>query len=108
MERERREPEPGIWLIVRDAEGRVVRRLPGPTEAGFHRVAWDLRYPTPNAVELVEPPPPDWGEPPRGLMVAPGSYQVALALQADGETRMLSEPRRYWSKNAGAGAVPSA
>lgn len=67
VEQERREPEPVIWLIVRDAEGRVVRRLSGPTRAGFHRVAWDLRYPTPNAVELVEPPPPLWGEPPRGL-----------------------------------------
>ncbi|MCG8457393.1 MAG: hypothetical protein MI919_14040, partial [Holophagales bacterium] len=73
VERERREPEPGIWLIVRDAEGRIVRRIPGPTGAGFHRVAWDLRYPTPIAVELVEPPPPEWGEPPRGLMVAPGT-----------------------------------
>ncbi|MDA8018920.1 MAG: glycosyl hydrolase [Thermoanaerobaculia bacterium] len=95
VERERREPEPSIWLVVRDAEDRIVRRIPGPAKAGFHRVAWDLRYPTPDAVELVEPPPPEWGEPPRGLMVAPGSYQVALAVQADGKTRMLSEPRRF-------------
>ncbi len=28
-------------------------------------------------------------------MVAPGSYEVSLAVQADGETRMLSEPRRF-------------
>ena len=95
VEQERLEPEPGIWLIVRDADGRVVRRIPGPTQAGFHRVAWDLRYPTPDAVELVQPPPPAWGEPPRGLMVAPGSYEVALAVQADGETQVLSEPRRF-------------
>ena len=108
VEQERREPEPSIWLIVRDAEGRVVRRIPGPTEAGFHRVAWDLRYPTPNAVELVEPPPPDWGLPPRGLMVAPGSYQVALAVQADGETRMLSEPKRFEVKPLRRGALEGA
>ncbi|MEM9555176.1 MAG: glycosyl hydrolase [Acidobacteriota bacterium] len=95
VEAEHREPDPTIWLIVRDAEDRIVRRVPGPATAGFHRVAWDLRYPTPNAVELVEPPPPEWGEPPRGLMVAPGTYQVALAVQADGKTRMLSEPRRF-------------
>ncbi len=41
VEQERREPEPNLWLIVRDAEGRVVRRISGPTRAGFHRVAWD-------------------------------------------------------------------
>ena len=95
VEQERREAKPSIWLVVRDADGRVVRRIPGPTQAGFHRVAWDLRYPTPNAVELVEPPPPAWGEPPRGLMVAPGTYQVALAVQAGGETRMLSESQTF-------------
>jgi photosystem II stability/assembly factor-like uncharacterized protein len=108
LERERLETEPGIWLIVRDAGGRVVRRLPGPTKAGFHRVAWDLRYPTPDAVELVEPPPPLWGEPPRGLMVAPGSYDVALAVQAHGETRMLSEPRRFAVKPLRGGALEGA
>ena len=108
VEQERREPEPGIWLIVRDADGRVVRRISGPAEAGFHRVAWDLRYPTPNAVELVEPPPPDWGEPPRGLMAAPGAYQVALAVQEDGTTRMLSEPRRFEVKRLRRGALDGA
>jgi photosystem II stability/assembly factor-like uncharacterized protein len=108
VEQERLEPEPRIWLIVRDADGRVVRRIPGPTKAGFHRVAWDLRYPTPDAVELVEPPPPLWGEPPRGLMVAPGSYEVALAVQADGETRMLSDPRRFEVKPLRGGALDGA
>ena len=108
VEQEHREPKPSIWLIVRDAENRIVRRIPGPTGAGFHRVAWDLRYPTPNAVELVEPPPPEWGEPPRGLMVAPGNYQVALALQADGKTRMLSEPRNLEVKPLRSGALAGA
>ncbi|MEM7357112.1 MAG: glycosyl hydrolase, partial [Acidobacteriota bacterium] len=108
VEQERREPEPSIWLIVRDAEGHVVRRIPGPAKAGFHRIAWDLRYPTPNAVELVEPPPPLWGEPPSGLMVAPGSYEVALAVQADGKTRMLSEPQRFEVKPLRSGALEGA
>ncbi|MEM8932188.1 MAG: glycosyl hydrolase [Acidobacteriota bacterium] len=108
VEQEQRELEPRIWLIVRDAEGGIVRRVPGPTGAGFHRVAWDLRYPTPNAIELAEPPPPEWGEPPRGLMVAPGTYQVALAVQADGETRMLTEPQRFEVTPLRRGALESA
>ena len=108
VEEERREPAPSVWLIVRDAEDRIVRRIPGPTRAGFHRVAWDLRYPTPNAVELVEPPPPAWGLPPRGLMVAPGSYQVSLALQVDGKTRMLAEPRHFEVTPLRSGALEGA
>ncbi|MEM8960236.1 MAG: glycosyl hydrolase [Acidobacteriota bacterium] len=108
VEQERREPEPSIWLIVKDAEDRIVRRVPGPTGAGFHRVAWDLRHPTPNAIELVEPPPPMWGAPPSGLLAAPGTYQVALAVQTGGETRMLSEPKRFEVKPLRSGALEGA
>ena len=108
VEQERREAEPTVWLIVRDSEDRIVRRIPGPTTAGFHRVAWDLRHPTPNAVELVEPPPPAWGLPPRGMMAAPGTYQVALAVQSDGKTRMLSEPQSFEVKPLRSGALDGA
>ncbi|MCP3962067.1 MAG: glycosyl hydrolase, partial [bacterium] len=95
LEAERIEPEARVWLVVTDSEGEIVRRISGPTDAGFHRVAWDLRYPTPDAVELEEPPPPLWGGPPRGLMVAPGEYQVALVRQVQGEARLLAGPRSF-------------
>lgn len=95
VEAERREPAPQIWLTVEDAEGRVIRRVPGATEAGFHRVAWDLRYPKPNAVEREDPPPPEWGLPPRGLMVGPGRYQVRLSKQVGGEITPLAGPESF-------------
>ena len=45
---EDQEEPPAIILTVSDQEGRVVRRLTGPTTAGVQRVTWNLRYPTPN------------------------------------------------------------
>ena len=42
---EDREEPPAVVLTVTDDAGNVVRRLTGPAGAGFHRVAWDLRYP---------------------------------------------------------------
>jgi len=79
---EEREEEPAIVLTVKDAAGGIVRRLEGPVTAGFHRVAWDLRYPSP------EPWTPDatdeddaWT---RGLLAAPGTYRVSLAKRVDG------------------------
>ncbi len=42
---EETEEEPAVVLTVRDSNGEVVRKLEGPAKAGFHRVAWDLRYP---------------------------------------------------------------
>ena len=79
------EEDPAILITVRDASGDVVRRLTGPTSAGFHRVAWDLRYPSPDP----------WSEGPSdddeddeddgsGWLAAPGSYELSLARSSDG------------------------
>jgi photosystem II stability/assembly factor-like uncharacterized protein len=87
IEAERRQPEPAVLLTVRDADGSVVRRLEGPTTAGMHRVAWDLKMPAPNAIGDAG----GWGEP-EGFMVAPGSYSVELAKRIDGEVTPLAGP----------------
>ena len=41
-------------------------------------------------------------------MVAPGTYQVALAVQADGKMRMLSEPKRFEVTPLRSGALKGA
>ncbi len=108
VEAEANEREPVVWLTVRNQAGDVVRRLSGPTKRGFHRIAWDLRYPTPNAVALIEPPPPEWGDAPRGLMVAPGSYTVTLSRQVAGELVELSEPQPFEVVPLRKGTLPGA
>jgi hypothetical protein len=55
LREEAREEKPAIIVTVTDADGNVVRRLTGPVEKGFHRVAWDLRYPPSNPTR-TEPP----------------------------------------------------
>lgn len=108
VQAERDEPAPQIWLTVRDAGGNVVRRLPGPVKKGFHRVAWDLRYPAPNAVPLAEPPPPEFGDRPKGLMAAPGTYTVSLSKQLDGTVTALSIPQTFDVVPLRHGALPAA
>ena len=39
------EEPPAIVLTVSNQDGEIIRRIEGPVTAGFHRVAWDLRYP---------------------------------------------------------------
>ncbi len=81
LREEELEEDPAMVLTVRDAGGKVVRRLSGPVKAGFQRVAWDLRFP-------AEQP---WAErrnenqqDPRGTLVPPGTYQVSLARRQGG------------------------
>jgi hypothetical protein len=76
---------------VRDAEGNVVRRIKGVNKNGFHRIAWDLRYPATNAILNEE----DINRNYRGALVAPGNYAVTLSKQVDGITTILSEPLSF-------------
>jgi photosystem II stability/assembly factor-like uncharacterized protein len=92
LEAERRQPAPTILLTIRDADGEIVRTITGPTKKGFHRVAWDLRYPTTKAVELIKSEPNPWERGGGGHKAPPGSYTVTLSKRVDGEVTALGGP----------------
>ena len=92
---EEREIEPAIVLIVSDDDGNVIRRVSGPVTAGFHRVAWDLRYPPPSPIELTAPEIDAFSPPPAGPLVVPGKYTVRLAKRIDGVETALGEAQTF-------------
>jgi len=109
LREEQREEEPAVVLTVADEEGRVVRRLTAPAEAGLHRVAWDLRFPPANPVQLTpagEPNP--FADKPRGPMVAPATYTVTLGKLVDGKLTPLAEPQSFTPKPLGLAVLPAA
>ena len=90
------EKEPSILLIVRDDAGKIVRRITGPRTKGIHRVAWDLRNPSPSPTRLKAPEDrPPWARPPAGPLALPGTYTVALARGVDGEVTELAGPESF-------------
>ncbi|MFC2101503.1 glycosyl hydrolase [Bacteroidota bacterium] len=86
---ERREEKPVILLTIKDEKGAVVRRLEAPAKKGFHRVAWDLRYPPAYAIDIQSSDP---GRSRSGLLAPPGDYTVSMAKQVDGVVTELSGP----------------
>jgi photosystem II stability/assembly factor-like uncharacterized protein len=93
LEDERRQPAPEILLTVRDSDGGIIRVVTGPAKAGFHRVAWDLRYPTTRAIEEVKGEWNPWQ--PRGnsgFLAPPGNYTVTLSKRVDGVVTELAGP----------------
>ena len=79
-------------LTVSDADGNVVRRIEGPVNAGFHRVAWDLRYPhscpwTPAVITgLHRLPRPAGGA---------GQLSVSLAKRVNGQPIDLDQDQAF-------------
>ena len=103
---EETEEPPAIVLTVSNASGQVIRRIEGPVSAGFHRVAWNLRYP------LSSP----WTPKPRereyivktGPLAAPGSYRVKLSKRINGQLTDLGTVQSFEVNPIGERGLPGA
>ena len=89
---EEREDEAAIVFTVTDSNGNMVRQIEAPADAGFHRAAWDLRYPElqPWSPELEES---DSGG--AGVLVAPGTFTVQMQVREDGDVSAIGDPQSF-------------
>ena len=105
---EEREEEPSIVLTVTDAAGSVVRRVTGPASSGFHRVAWDLRWPSSEPTELGGAHPRgEFDDTPDAPFAAPGTYQVAMAKRVDGQLTPIGVPQSFVCEPIGEATLPA-
>ncbi|MCS6886228.1 MAG: glycosyl hydrolase [Acidobacteriota bacterium] len=102
------EPSPEIILTISDSDGHVLRRLNGPTTAGIHRVAWNLRSSDLSPAKLKQEPRdelvPDLSG---GFLVLPGTYKVTLQQRINGATKHLAGPVEFKVVTEGSNRMPS-
>lgn len=103
LDAEAAEAAPRIVLQVSDLEGQVIRQVEGPMTRGFHRVAWDLRHPSPQAVSLA-----DTSRAASGMLAAPGTYRAVLMKRQDGAWTPLTEAVTFEVKPLRSGALEGA
>jgi photosystem II stability/assembly factor-like uncharacterized protein len=108
---EAEEHAPTIMLTVTDANGRFIRRLTGPTTAGIHRVAWDLRSPPgylpPGRQAEAESDNP-FNERIAGPLVMPGKYSVTVWEEKDGKIAQIAGPQSFSVSVMGAESMSDA
>ncbi|WP_051275475.1 VPS10 domain-containing protein [Aestuariibacter salexigens] len=100
LREEDNEDAPTVYIEIKRKGGDVVRRVSANSNKGFHRIAWDMHYPSLSPVNLKKPSGyvPPWLKPPKGPLALPGDYTATLILWAQGEPRMLSEPMPFTVK----------
>lgn len=76
-----------VWISIEDQQGNVVRHLKEKASRGSHRIAWNLRHASSNAIN-----PERSNGSGNGPMVTPGIYKASLYLQQDGKVELLYGP----------------
>ena len=87
------EQQPHLIFTIEDNTGEIIRKLTTTPKSGMNRIAWDLRYPSPEPILLDDKESMEEDEnAPKGFMAPPGSYKVSMYLEDNGTVRLLSGP----------------
>lgn len=87
LEAEEEEERTALVFTLRDANGKLIRRITGPQGKGIHRITWDLRA---FGYQQIRS-----GRNPAGALVAPGTYSVEMARLDNGIWIDLGEKRSF-------------
>ena len=90
------EAKPEVYFVVYDESGAAIRRVEGTTDAGFQRVAWDLRYPAARVVKHSNEEEdffPDAAD--QGPLVLAGNYSMRMFEKVDGAVKEVGGPQSF-------------
>jgi len=83
LKMEAEEETHGLYLVIKDESGNLVRRIKGENGRGFHRTSWDLRYPDYGPISLTSNS--------SGPMVVPGIYKVHMERYSNNKLVKIGE-----------------
>lgn len=101
LESELREAKPNVYLLIKNSKGKLIRKVDAEAKKGLHRVSWDLRFASANALGVQSS---FFGD--KGPLVAPGVYTASLHSTAAGKSRALAEPVNFEIKPIHQETVP--
>ena len=89
LDEENNESAAKVWITIKDADGNIIRHLQEKAIKGTHRIAWNLRHASTQAInpKRSNRSRRDSG----GPMVTPGQYSAQLSLEKDGIVTAIGE-----------------
>ena len=95
LDEEKNQAKPSALLVVKNASGKIIDRVTGTLEKGFHRVAWDLTTPVATNLDTNIKKKDDDDDSRPSIMVEPGTYSVTLYKNVDGNVSQLGDTQTF-------------
>jgi photosystem II stability/assembly factor-like uncharacterized protein len=89
---EDREEKPYLLFVIKDSEGRPVRKIRQDAKKGMHRMHWNLRHTSTAPIRLKPRKVGTFDSPDEGMLVLPGVYTVEMYKAENGMFELLSGP----------------
>ena len=89
LDKENKESPAKVWVTIKDADGNIIRHLQQKAKKGTHRIAWDLRHASTQAINPNREGRGRWNA--GGPMVTPGQYSAQLFLEKEGVISPLGD-----------------
>jgi hypothetical protein len=89
LDEENNESAAKVWITIKDADGNIIRHLQEKAKKGTHRIAWNLRHASTQAINPKRSNRSRWDS--GGPMVTPGQYSAQLSLEKDGIVTAIGE-----------------
>jgi photosystem II stability/assembly factor-like uncharacterized protein len=106
---EAQEAKPELYFLVYDESGAAIRRVEGSTDAGFQRVAWDLRYPAPQLHKHGDDEEGDFPDAANlGPLVLAGTYSVRMFEKVGGTVSEIGGPQSFKVTTEGSASMSAA
>ena len=95
-----------VW-IIRDSQGKEIKRLITKPSKGINRINWNLKTQTTSPIRLKEPKVGRYSSADDGYLVAPGQYSVEILTLKDGATASLISKTEFIVKSLDNRALPN-
>jgi len=97
-----------VWLLIKDADGKIVRRLSSGNGKGLQTAAWDFRLQSIQPIQLKATPPSPWGSSPNAPLALPGRYTAQLAVRKNGELKNVGAAQSFRLTSLGESSLTAA
>jgi len=90
LDEESLDEKTSLVFVIKDNQGQVIRKIKKEAKKGFQRIAWDLRYPSPQAIKEGQKKITG-----RGYLAPPGNYTVQMFLWSDGQSIPVGDQQSF-------------